>query len=88
MQNYGVNGSNLPWYESYVGMNRKQFLVFINNSMTLADMICGAPQGSILRPLLLLIYVRDFRNASDILFADDTNSPILIAILNPFLRLD
>lgn len=56
--------------------------------MTLADIICGAPQGSILGPLLLLIYVHDFRNASDILFADDTNSPILTAILNPFLRLD
>ena len=43
----------------------------------LKDVVCGAPQGSILVPLLFLIYVNDLQYASNLLdpimFADDTN---------------
>ena len=50
--------------------------VFIAKT-SFADIKCGVPRGSILRPLLFLIYVSDLNGASDILdpimFADDTN---------------
>ena len=73
---YGVCGQNIQWYESYL-TNRKQFLTFDNKNTDFENITCGVPQGSILGPLLFLIYVNDLCNASNILdpimFADDTN---------------
>ena len=57
--------------------NRKQYVVIDDHSSDLLDMTCGVPQGSVLGPILFIIYLNDICNVSDVvkcvLFADDTN---------------
>lgn len=76
LENYGVRGIALNWYKSYL-TNRKQCVEIDGNTSTLKSITCGVPQGSILGPLLFLIYINDIVHVSPlmkfILFADDTN---------------
>ena len=76
MKNYGIRRNNLKSFESYLN-NWKQFISFDNKNTSFADIKCGVPEGSTLRPLLFLIYANDLNQASDILdpimFADNTN---------------
>ena len=71
---YGIRGPAYCLIESYLS-DRQQF-VFINNSASsLKSISIGVPQGSILGPLLFLIYVNDLTNATFCQprhFADDT----------------
>ena len=76
LYHYGIRGLALDWFKSYL-TDRKQFVSF-NGSLSKEDIIkCGVPQGSILGPLLFLLYINDMVNASVIpfalLFADDTS---------------
>ena len=66
----------LDWFQSYLS-DRKQYVDINGKSSDLLDITCGVPQGSVLGPLLFLIYINDLPNISNILnfylFADDTN---------------
>ena len=75
LEHYGIIGVALEWVKSYFS-ERKQFVEFNNVSSSPQGISCGVPQGSILGPLLFILYVNDLNNASmldSILFADDTN---------------
>ena len=75
LQYYGINGTALHWFSSYL-INRKQYVELNNTSSTISTLNIGVPQGSILGPLLFLIYINDMPNASNafkfILYADDS----------------
>ena len=76
LYHYGVRGVTLDWFKSYLA-NRFQFVNISGVSSQTELITCGVPQGSIIGPLLFLIYINDIVSSSDllsfILFADDTN---------------
>ena len=76
LDHYGVRGPALKWLESYLS-NRKQFVSLNGAESSILQMDYGVPQGSILGPLLFVIYINDIPNISEfakfILYADDAN---------------
>ena len=82
--NVGIRGSLWKWFEGYLTGRRHCVRIFHTLSDTL-PVLSGVPQGSILGPLLFLIFVNDLPAAADsskpFLFADDTK--LLKVILQP-----
>ena len=76
LEHYGIRGNVLSWFQSYLP-GRTQYVTVSGHVSDLLPIICGVPQGSVLGPLLFLIYVIDFPKVSKVmqfyLFADDTS---------------
>ena len=66
LEYYDVRGISNKWFASYFS-NRKQFVSINGYKSNLTDVKCGVLQGSILRPLLFLIYIQDLHVAISIL---------------------
>ena len=75
LDHYGIRGTPNNWFRSYLS-DRKQYVSVSGTNSSFKSINHGVPQGSVLGPLLFLIYINDLPNAlvySDaFIFADDT----------------
>ena len=76
LSHYGIKGNINNWFRSYL-LDRKQFVSILGFNSAYSTIHHGVPQGSVLGPLLFLIYINDLNKAikfsTTYHFADDTN---------------
>ena len=76
LENYGIRGIANQWFQSYLS-ERRQYVNIQGSDSNTSEVELGVPQGSVLGPLLFLIYINDLHKSikysTPRLFADDTN---------------
>ena len=76
----GIRGVAHKWIQSYMS-NRYQYVQYNDVSSSWKKIVCGVPQGSILGPLLFLMYINDLASITKhifpLMFADDTNGFVI-----------
>ena len=87
LNHYGIRGVSNDWFKSYLS-NRNQYVSINGYESGLAAINCGVPQGSVLGPLLFLLYINYLNQAIKFCkvhhFADDTN---LLCLSNSIKKL-
>jgi len=62
---YGITGLVRQWFQSYL-VGRRQFVRTGSSTSSLARILCGVPQGSVLGPILFLFYTADLLMPSSV----------------------
>ena len=88
LKHYGIRGVSNDWFKSYLS-NRNQYVSKNGYEFGLAALNCGVPQGYVLGPLLVLVYINDLNQAIKLCkvhhFADYTN---LLCLSNSIKKLN